>query len=823
MLRRFLAFAVLFFCVFSPVFSHSDELGEHILNSILAKKQPTDASLLLITRDLGWYEQNMGKLPVEIQNRIQNLRIEAAGKSAQRAAARLGEPEAIFGATGSWNPGRDMDMVYFGKNIEKARTQVDGAFEQVTAEILSRDGPGDEILRSAPGIAIPDRLSRETMSLVVSDVPDFGYKDLERAYMTAKEAFARGESREVVMKRLHQQIWEALGKNYEAHIASTAPDMYRGAGGQQWWSADYLENPQKMRTLIVNPATGTWELKPGGLPAVPEEIAERVGFAAFKGKGGVKFSKIASDYAMFFKHEEGGLSGTAKYVYRIWEDVDGAVITETMTQQDVRPFVVANRIAKDPKNAAKYLADAGMTQEGLRQSLSDMLYRWTEKQMLIDTEKLVNELASHLISAPPSSTDDLIGDLVAQARLKFDVNEMASGLDILRQAPGDAQKKLVAVLEARFGDSNAGKIAIKYIKKQMRLLADEGGELTLRILKMLKDMGRIQDDPYQRAVKSFQETGALPDDLAVTVKKARKEVMLISSAGMFDVVDDPQALDRLMEEWRKFNSGAIIQSPNKELAVFRNEYRQLPESELRRGGWTGDELRIPGEIRKNLPGGPGTVLQLESRLGEKMAKTGLTIRQFQAKIYEIVFNPAYVQLGDPSSAVGALDAFIGVATGLYMTYEILFNQTNLTPEDENLQLGNAWVTAIPVVGDFAQGIITGSEGVWEGDRGKVVEAGLWISIGVMGCVPGGQLPALVTGIMMATKPLVVGAYDARQAQKLIQAWVESGDWAMDQNREDSRACRPRRKVSTRLPMRSADRRRETSRTDRSVPTGLLGA
>ena len=781
MFRRILAVALLLCLVFQPLISQADELGKHILNSILAKKKPSDASLLLLSRDLGWYFDNMEFLPAEYRDRIQDLRVEVAGRSAQDAAAKLGEPEAIFGATGSWKPGRDMDMVYFGKNIRKARLQVNASFEEITADILSRHGPGDEILRSAAGIAIPDRLSTGTMSLVVSDVPDFGYKDLERAYLGAKEAFERGESREMVMKRLRDHFWEGLGKNYEAHMASTAPDMYRGAGGQEWWSANYLENPQKMQTFVRDPATGKWSLKEGGLKAVPEEILERVGFGAFKGRGGAKFSKIASDYAMFFKHEEGGLSATAKYVYRIWDDVDGQVIAKAVAREDVKFFLVANRIAQDPQNAAKYLADFNMTEGPLKKGLSDMLYRWTEKQLLVDTEKLVNELAYHLLSAPASNLDDLIADLVAKARLKFDLHDMASGLDVLRQAPNDAQKKLIKALEARFGESKAGQLTIKYIKKQLRLLADEGGELTLRILKMLKDMGRIQDDPYQRAVKSFEETGQLTDDLADTVIMARKEVMLISSAGMFDVVDDPQALDRLMEEWRKFHSGAIIQSPNRELAAFRTEFRELPDSELKRLGWTVDELRIPVGIKQKLPGGPALLMKLEGKLGGKLAKSGVTIRQFQSKLHEILFNPAYTQLGDSSASVGALDAFIGVAVGLYTTYQILFDENQkLTLEEENLQLGNAWVTALPIVGDFAQGLITGSQGWYEGDYEKVLEAGLWISIGVMGCVPGGQLPAVILGISLATKPLVVSAYNAGQAQNLVRAWVESGDWAMEE-------------------------------------------
>ena len=39
-----------------------------------------------------------------------------------------------------------------------------------------------------------------------------------------------------------------------------------------------------------------------------------------------KFAKVASDYAMFFKHEKGGIGGTAKYVDRIYGDVDAEAL-----------------------------------------------------------------------------------------------------------------------------------------------------------------------------------------------------------------------------------------------------------------------------------------------------------------------------------------------------------------------------------------------------------------------------------------------------------------------------------------------------------------
>ena len=780
MLRRVLASCVLLIVLFLSGFCHADELGQHIFDAIKAGKAPSDASLLLLTRDLKWYEQNMGNLPEAIRTRVEALRVEMASRAAKTAAVRMGEPEAFFGATGSWKPGRDMDMVYFGKRIDEARTQVRTAFEEMTAELIATRGAGDEILASAAGIGVPRSLSTETMSLVVSDVPDFGYKALEQTYWDVRNALAKGESPEKAAKMLHDQIWEALGKNFEAHIASTSPDMYRGAAGQQWWGEAYLKDPQKMRTFVFDPGDKVWKLKEGGLAAVPAEIAERLGFGAFRGSGSLVFSKMASDFAMFFKHEKDGLAGTAKYMYRISQDLDASIIARSLNKDNLRAYLVANAVAQDPTKLKRLLAETGLTEEGIRKSLGELLFQWTEKQLVTDTDALVKEIASHLLSERPTNPDEIIKDLVAKARLKFDLNDMANGLDVLANVPADAQKRLLATLEMQFGGSDAGKIVIKYIKQQMRLLGDGGGEITLRILKILVDGRRIDDESYKRVVALFEKEGKLADDVADSVRRARKEIMLISSSGLFDVVDDPQALDRLMETWRNYYAAAVIQSPSVELARFRKEFRQLPEPELRRIGWNPDELRIVTEVRPKLPsGGTKALAQLESRLGAQLAKSGLTVRQFQTKLHEILFNPAYTRFGGESADIGGLDAFVGVATGLYSTYDILFNQS-LPLDQENLALGNAWVTALPVVGDFAQGLITGGEAWYEGDNGKALEAGLWVSIGVMGCVPGGQLPAVIASIGLAAKPIAAGVYDARQGQNLVRAWVESGDWDTSQ-------------------------------------------
>ena len=83
-----------------------------------------------------------------------------------------------------------------------------------------------------------------------------------------------------------------------------------------------------------------------------------------------------------------------------------------------------------------------------------------------------------------------------------------------------------------------------------------------------------------------------------------------------------------------------------------------------------------------------------------------------------------------------MDAVFAVASGMLQTYMILNSDPPMTAEEENLALANAWVTSLPIVGDFADGIIGGIEAGFSGDRRKALESGLYIAIGVMGVVPG---------------------------------------------------------------------------------------
>ena len=90
--RRWLFSLLSVFFLLLPPAAQSDELGEFLLKEI--KTNPSgaysEAALLLMTRELGWYEKNMGQLPQTLQDRVQALRIRHRGRIHPRCRGGVG-------------------------------------------------------------------------------------------------------------------------------------------------------------------------------------------------------------------------------------------------------------------------------------------------------------------------------------------------------------------------------------------------------------------------------------------------------------------------------------------------------------------------------------------------------------------------------------------------------------------------------------------------------------------------------------------------------------------------------------------------------------
>ena len=749
--------------------ANADELGQHILASIRKGVEPTDKALLLLTQDLKWYEQNMHLLKEAHQIRVQQIRINVAGLSTQMAAAMLNEADAVFAATGSWKPGRDADILYLGPNGDRAAAAVESSFETVTENLL-KNAENDAILKAFPG-DIPTRLSTSTLAVCTTELPNYGYRDLNSAYKKAKDLLARGGSKDDVIRLFTDEARRAMTSNVKAHFAAAAnPDYYGGATGQTWFKETYLDNPDRTR-VFAQDADGQWTLQQGGIAALPDAIVERLGFGGLGGAP-VKFTKIASDYALFFGHMGGGPADNAKYAIRVWKDMGLNAIQE-LTDAELKVLVAAKAVSNNPTRASQILEDLGMgSVDDFNLGISTMLHRWTEGQLMRDMERIVGDLGA----SSAKSIDD-VERILRQAKSSMDLNEVVAGLNKLKDVPNGRalQTQLLDTLKTRFGESDAGRAAIGFVLKNLGLL-DDAGKLTGRILNILATMGLAT----KADVTAYEASGELTEALRGQVNRVKKELIALNAGSMVSF-DEALDLETLMEDWRRSQPGALLQSPDAEVKMLLEEMRRS-DDELRRGGWLDDDIRIQNRIKASLRPEEQTVRQLGSRIQARLAKAGGTLRQFQSKVRDLMFNPAYTKLGDASVSIGAFDAVVGVAAALYQSYGVL-NGPAMNPEDEALALENAWVTSVPIVGDFAQGLISGAEAYYEGDKGKALDAGLWVTIGIMGCVPGGQLPAVVTGIALATKPIAAAAYDASQAQNLIQAWVESGSWTTTTPRE----------------------------------------
>ncbi len=762
---------LLFLALIVPTLAHADPLGEHILAAILRQEKPGDAALLLLTRDLKWYEQNMGRLPEGIRDRVQQLRINVAGDSAQMAARSLNEADSVFAATGSWRPGRDADILYLGKNGDSAASAIESGYDTVTGRILA-GADSDPILKAFPG-EVPKKLSAGSLAVCTTELPNYGYRDLHTAYKKAKEALARGSTGEHVIGMFKEEIRQSMVSNVKAHFAAASnPDYYGGATGQEWFKKTYLDDPGRTRVFARN-TDGQWTLREGGIAALPNEIVERLGFGGLDG-GQVKFTKIASDYSLFFSHMHGGPSDNAKYALRVWKDM-GLNAIQDLTEEELKVLVAAKAVSNNPGRANQILADLGMGNvEDLNRGIANMLYRWTETQMMRDMDRIVAELGS----ASGRSLDD-IERILREAKGTMDLNEIVAGLNKLKSAPGgkELQTQLLEKLKAKFGNSNAGKAALQYILRNLGLLGDTG-QLTGRILKTLAKMGRVS----KTDLDAFEAGSELSEAVKGQVNRARKELIALNAGSMVSF-DETLDLERLMEDWRRNQPGALLQSPDDGVKTLLQEMRGASsDDELKRLGWPDEDIRIQNRIKASLHPEQQTMKNFGAKVRQRIVRGGGTLQQLQSKLRDLMFNPAYTKLGDPSVSIGAFDAIVGVATALYQSYEIL-NGPAMSPEDEALALENAWVTSIPIVGDFAQGLITGGQAYYEGDRMKALDAGLWVTVGIVGCAPGGQLPAVVAGIVLATKPIAAAAYEARQAQNLIQAWVESGVWSGTKPRE----------------------------------------
>ena len=136
-------------------------------------------------------------------------------------------------------------------------------------------------------------------------------------------------------------------------------------------------------------------------------------------------------------------------------------------------------------------------------------------------------------------------------------------------------------------------------------------------------------------------------------------------------------------------------------------------------------------------------------------------------------------LGDVNDSLN-MEAVAGVALCLYEMDGIV--DQGLSREEENQKLAEVFARNLPIVGDFFQGVVDGHAGYLEGDRQKMAQSAAYLFIGAAGLVPGGQVPAMVAGLGMASIQLGASAWHVGGEKELIQAVLDSGEFDPDSGR-----------------------------------------
>ncbi len=773
-LRGFIFSLLSIFLMLSSISAHSDELGEFLMKKMISNPSGnyTDASLLLITRDLKWYEENMKKLPQSIQDQVQNLRIRVVGESTRAAAESMGESADMFLASGSCKPGRDIDLLYVGKDVRKARSSIESAILQTTTDLLVQNAD-DPLLKAAAkqNLDIPKGLTSSAMDVVASDLPNFGYEDLNKALAKARDIQKSGSGDAIAT--LQREMHDALKRNLDAQVASSAKDMYRGGAGQRFFATSYLGDPEKVRRITLE--KGSWILTPGGKDALSDMLLDQVD-ALMPSSRRAKFAKVASDFSMFFKHGEGGISGTAKYVNRIWVDVDEVALLTHMDNDEARAFLTARKISKQPDDASVILSKMRLSEDEVITGVKRGLYQTVENQLMLDVNKLLTELEQVKAAKGAKGISDL-EVLYRKQLIKFDLNDLANGLAAIGDVPGAKTDAMMKLLQKEFGGRAMGPNVLGYIERQLKLISgDSANIISKRLLMTLLSNHEITPEEYFEVNRHIQNGTDLPAGSATAkLKRARQEVLYLSSVDMLEIGGGSNSIDDVVDDWRRQRSNALIRTVPDDIRQTVKELKTLPANDLKILGWIDAEIKLPMETRLRIKILPGQMADMAARLQNRLGKQAISLMQWQRQTRKYIFSLTPTEFGEVGD-LGPMDGVFSVATGLFQTYTILNSGKTMTLEQENLALANAWVTSLPIVGDFAEGILAGIDAGFTGNKRKALEAGLFLSIGVMGVVPGGQIPAMVTGLVMAGMPVAEGVYDARQAQNLVQTWIASGSW-----------------------------------------------
>ena len=258
-----------------------------------------------------------------------------------------------------------------------------------------------------------------------------------------------------------------------------------------------------------------------------------------------------------------------------------------------------------------------------------------------------------------------------------------------------------------------------------------------------------------KAVKALLD-GDL-SNLPPSATKIKKKLAGVAGMHLMNLEKIPP--DQFLKKYTKAISDLGLDVNDKNIRKILEIIGETPEKEMRI--FLGKAAPKYNRMRAKI------TPKVKANVAKRFKRNGLLLVDVDKRTGQLL-------LGDEGIAGFKWDVGINAAVAIWTTSSIM--EQELSPDEEYRQLINAWTTALPVVGDFADAIIHGTEGYFSGDRAKQGTAAIFLVIGISYAVPGLQLPAFIASLGMMAHS-IIPAYKTIQADKsIVEAWIDSGDW-----------------------------------------------
>ena len=598
-------------------------------------------------------------------------------------------------------------------------------------------------------------------------------------------------------KEVKERLAIKISTDYDARLI-LKKNEYKNTLGKRYHNLMKGENGKGgvLKRVITTAKEEMKGLKgENGKPLFPETVLNKIGLiqneASLKAKKapmdfdiGVKLDVSNFDKTKAFLDSMGGTAGVDKFHKELQTALEKAYVdlakSKNINLNDhalKRVFLTATTpFHEEAYLSTEILKAGGLPQTGLIQQAADV-----SKLKIYECEKFVKDGVLTSAQAYTEATRGTLKDLDKVNRLRNYIKTLGGGKK--GEFWTKTQKEGIELLKGlEKGDFDPFEVAAK-IKKLTTSKANPNGKTIYNFCNELMDKGlegtmRLCQPKLIKArfyhayidnkklrntiVEALASNQKLSDEAARKVKKLDKMLTEIAGVHLVTLEDlsTTELLKKMKSEIERFDSLKLQADAVSPIDQMLARLHTFPDENMAIF-YSVDADKVRKVAKKVTP-------EVKIKLTTRITKGKLDLKKVDRKTYTFLNKLSKREL--------AIDSVFGLAFAYYETTQISA-RNDLSAKEKNLLIGNAWVGAIPIIGELSNAIINAEESYFEGDRGKAAQSVLYLCIAVGYFVPQAQTIALVGSLTMMAVPVLGNLAQVQEETILIENWIDSGTWS----------------------------------------------